>query len=194
MQTLTTIKNIPKKNNDEFTAYIGMLIALGSFAMLFIALLASYAVLRVRGDLWMSNSIGMPSILIAWLNTGVISLSSYTYFLGSRSVNVKPTRILKKWLYTTIILGLFFLILQLTLWYILKNEGFTITSHQAGAVFYMLSGLHGLHVLVAIITLIWLFYQIRKLDNYSNPVKLVGMFWHFLTIVWMVIFLSVILI
>ncbi|MBC8311412.1 MAG: heme-copper oxidase subunit III [Candidatus Marinimicrobia bacterium] len=194
MKTLTTIKNIPKKNNDEFTAYIGMLIALGSFAMLFIALLASYAVLRVRGDLWMSNSIGMPSILIAWLNTGVISLSSYTYFLGSRSVNVKPTRILKKWLYTTIILGLFFLILQLTLWYILKNEGFTITSHQAGAVFYMLSGLHGLHVLVAIITLIWLFYQIRKLDNYSNPVKLVGMFWHFLTIVWMVIFLSVILI
>jgi cytochrome c oxidase subunit 3 len=62
-----------------------------------------------------------------------------------------------------------------------------------GSVFYMLSGLHGLHIVGGIIALFWLNYKINNLVNYLQQVKLVGMFWHFLTVIWVVIFITVIL-
>jgi heme/copper-type cytochrome/quinol oxidase subunit 3 len=96
-------------------------------------------------------------------------------------------------IYTTIIIGLVFLSLQIILWNVLINDGFTIKSHQAGSVFYMLSGLHGLHILGGIISLIWLVFKIRVNNVILKPIRLVSMFWHYLTLIWIVIFITVIL-
>ena len=194
MQTLTTIKNIKTHKEDQFTSYLGMLIALGSFSMLFVALLASYGILRSRSAIWMSYTIGTIPLFLAWVNTVVILISSITLFMASKA-NERENKILTlNQIYTTIIIGLVFLSLQIILWNVLINDDFTITSHQAGSVFYMLSGLHGLHILGGIISLIWLVFKIRVNHLILKPMRLVSMFWHYLTIVWVVIFLTVIII
>jgi cytochrome c oxidase subunit 3 len=194
MQTLTTIKNIKTQKEDQFTSYFGMLIALGSFSMLFVALLASYGILRVRSGIWMSNTIGTIPLFLAWVNTIVILISSITLFMASKANERENKIVTLNQIYTTIIIGLVFLSLQIILWNVLINDGFTIKSHQAGSVFYMLSGLHGLHILGGIISLIWLVFKIRVNNVILKPIRLVSMFWHYLTLIWIVIFISVILI
>ena len=193
MQTITTIKSVPKQTDDWFTSYLGMLISLGSFSMLFITLLASYAILRVQAGSWMSNNMSALSMALGWLNTGMLLLSSISYFMVSRSTKKRKKTIIRRFLNTTITIGFIFLILQLTLWYTLNQDGYSIISHIEGSVFYMLSGLHGLHIVGGIIALFWLNYKINNLVNYLQQVKLVGMFWHFLTVIWVVIFITVIL-
>ena len=194
MQTLTTIKNIKTHKEDQFTSYLGMLIALGSFSMLFVALLASYGILRSRSAIWMSYTIGTIPLFLAWVNTVVILISSITLFMASKA-NERENKILTlNQIYTTIIIGLVFLSLQIILWNMLINDDFTITSHQAGSVFYMLSGLHGLHILGGLISLIWLIFKIRVNNLILKPMRMVSMFWHYLTLIWIVIFISVILI
>jgi len=193
MQTLTTIKNIKTHKEDQFTSYLGMLIALGSFSMLFVALLASYGILRSRSAIWMSYTIGTIPLFLAWVNTVVILISSITLFMASKA-NERENKILTlNQIYTTIIIGLVFLSLQIILWNMLINDDFTITSHQAGSVFYMLSGLHGLHILGGLISLIWLIFKIRVNNLILKPMRLVSMFWHYLTLIWIVIFITVIL-
>ena len=194
MQTLTTIKSIKTQKEDQFTSYFGMLIALGSFSMLFIALLASYGILRVRSGLWMSYTIGTIPFFLAWVNTVVILISSITLFMASKANERENKIVTLNQIYTTIIIGLVFLSLQIILWNVLINDGFTITSHQAGSVFYMLSGLHGLHILGGLISLIWLIFKIRVNNLILKPMRLVSMFWHYLTLIWIVIFITVILI
>ena len=194
MQTLTTIKSIKTQKEDQFTSYFGMLIALGSFSMLFIALLASYGILRVRSGIWMSNTIETMPLTLAGVNTIVILISSITLFMASKANERENKIVTLNQIYTTIIIGLVFLSLQIILWNVLINDGFTITSHQAGSVFYMLSGLHGLHILGGLISLIWLIFKIRVNNLILKPMRLVSMFWHYLTIVWVVIFLTVIII
>ena len=193
MQTITTIKSVPKQTDDGFTSYLGMLISLGSFSMLFIALLASYAILRVQAGSWMSNNMSALSMALGWLNTGMLLLSSISYYMVSRSSKKRKKAVVQRFLNTTIIIGFIFLVLQLTLWYTLNQDGYSIISHMEGSVFYMLSGLHGLHIVGGIIALFWLNYKINNLVNYLQQVKLVGMFWHFLTVIWVVIFITVIL-
>jgi len=194
MQTLTTIKSIKTQKEDQFTSYFGMLIALGSFSMLFIALLASYGILRVRSGLWMSYTIGTIPFFLAWVNTIVILISSITLFMASKANERENKIVTLNQIYTTITIGLVFLSLQIILWNVLINDGFTITSHQAGSVFYMLSGLHGLHILGGLISLIWLIFKIRVNNLILKPMRLVSMFWHYLTLIWIVIFITVILI
>ena len=194
MQTLTTIKSIKTQKEDQFTSYFGMLIALGSFSMLFIALLASYGILRVRSGIWMSNTIETMPLTLAWVNTIVILISSITLFMASKANERENKILILNQIYTTIIIGLVFLSLQIILWNVLINDGFTITSHQAGSVFYMLSGLHGLHILGGLISLIWLIFKIRVNNLILKPMRLVSMFWHYLTLIWIVIFITVILI
>ena len=193
MQTITTIKSVPKQTDDWFTSYLGMLISLGSFSMLFITLLASYAILRVQAGSWMSNNMSALSMALGWLNTGMLLLSSISYFMVSRSSKKRKKAVVQRFLNTTIIIGFIFLVLQLTLWYTLNQDDYSIISHMEGSVFYMLSGLHGLHIVGGIIALFWLNYKINNLVNYLQQVKLVGMFWHFLTVIWVVIFITVIL-
>ena len=194
MQTLTTIKSIKTQKEDQFTSYFGMLIALGSFSMLFIALLASYGILRVRSGIWMSNTIETMPLTLAWVNTIVILISSITLFMASKANERENKIVTLNQIYTTIIIGLVFLSLQIILWNVLINDGFTIKSHQAGSVFYMLSGLHGLHILGGLISLIWLIFKIRVNNLILKPMRLVSMFWHYLTLIWIVIFITVILI
>lgn len=194
MQTLSTLRKIPQKEEDYFTSKLGMVIVIGSLTMFFITLLISYSILRARSGFWAEYSFEIIPTLLAYINTGVILLSSFTHIKGLQSIKYKCKELTLKWINTTIILGIIFLIFQIVLWFLLTNNGFIMTSSQISGVFYLLSGLHGIHILGGLIIQIWLNRKIHLIDNYQSQVRLVGMFWHFLTVVWLIIFITVIII
>jgi heme/copper-type cytochrome/quinol oxidase subunit 3 len=194
MQTLSTLKTIPKIDEDKFTSIFGMIIVIASLSMLFVALIVCYSILRVRSGFWVNLNIEGSYLFIAYFNTVMILISSFTYFKWSKSIRNNSKDIPLKWINTTILIGLIFLLIQLNLWYSLSNSGLQLTTSQASAVFYLLSGLHGLHIIAGIIALVWIKRKVQVLDINFTHVRITGMFWHFLSVVWIAIFISVILI
>jgi len=186
--------------HKEFHSKLGMIILLSSLTMLFIALFASYGILRARSNVWKYNTIDLSSLIFLWSNTGILIFSSITYHIMSQNkIQKKKWRTRRrykhvlKWLNITLATGLLFLISQILLWFNLYSTGYRITSHQISSFFYLFSGLHGLHIVGGLISLIWLKNTIRASNRYTNQIQLVGMFWHFLTVVWLIIFSLIIM-
>jgi cytochrome c oxidase subunit 3/cytochrome o ubiquinol oxidase subunit 3 len=78
-----------------------------------------------------------------------------------------------------------------------KNEGLTLGSNLFGATFFTLTGFHGAHVTLGIIWLLSMFFVARKgrVGPRTNlDVEILGLYWHFVDIVWIVIFTLVYLI
>ncbi len=194
MPSATIVKRTAPLQEDNFTSYLGMIIGIGSFAMLFIALFASYGVLRTRAGVWMGYTIGTLPLVLLWVNTVVLCLSSFTLFKSAQSAKASNLITLRNRVITTLCFGVVFLLLQIVLWNLLMKEGFIISAHQAGSVFYMLSGLHGLHVLGGLSALGWMLFKIMQNSFKEKYGVMVGMFWHFLTVVWIAFFIFVVIV
>ncbi|VAX35018.1 hypothetical protein MNBD_UNCLBAC01-1782 [hydrothermal vent metagenome] len=176
---------------ETLNAYLGSIIALGSWAMLFITFLASYGVLRVQAETWISFRSWPALFWLASGNTLVILLSSWTYAAGSRAIRLDRVAQAQKKISIAIFFGGIFLILQLFVWKLLTTQGLSVKSDIASSMLYVLSGMHGIHVLAGLTALIFVLRQInRKKVSAQNPhlIILVGFFWHFLTVVWCLFF------
>ena len=104
---------------------------------------------------------------------------------------------LSRWLIATMLLGLVFLGGQATEFTLLGQQGLSLSSNLFGSTFFTLTGFHGAHVAAGII---WIgFVLVRTLrggitqDNHLG-VELVGLYWHFVDLVWILIFTIVYLI
>ncbi len=95
------------------------------------------------------------------------------------------------WLAATALLGTTFLAGQIFEFTEFIHEGLTLTSSPFGSAFYMLTGFHGAHVAVGVLLLGAMFVLSlsgRLYDDRGLNVELVGLYWHFVDIVWIVIF------
>lgn len=185
----------PLSGNVAFTSYLGLLIGLASITMLFVTLLISYSILRIQADYWFVPGKGSVSMILAIMNTFILLISSVTWMVASRKAKSGKTETFRKWTLITLILGIIFLVLQVTLWQLLTTKGFTAQSSIVGSVFYVLTGMHGLHILGGLAALVWVF-KIEKPDSFINyhRVKMVGVFWHYLDILWICLFTAIFII
>ena len=74
---------------------------------------------------------------------------------------------------------------------VFAREGFTLGTNQSGSTFFVLTGLHGAHVTLGIFwlaSLLGLSFQGKLTKNQSERVEIAGMYWHFVDIIWIVIF------
>jgi cytochrome c oxidase subunit 3 len=178
------------------TSTIGMLIFLASWSMMFAACFYSYAMLRLSGGGWPPD--GMPALPIGLpaFNTVVMLTSSLTLYLGLHAVRQGRIRALSRYLVATILLGILFTLLQVLLWRGLLSQGLTHQTGSYGSSFYFLTAFHALHVLVGLILLVSLLPKAVR-GGYTaqshHRIKLFGMFWHFVNLVWIFMFFSVFL-
>ena len=96
----------------------------------------------------------------------------------------------------TFLLGVLFVVLQLRLWTGLYLAGLRPTSGPYASVFWGLTCVHAAHVGVGLLALLWLAYRAwRGAYNAARfvPVRLWAMYWHFVGIVWLVLYVSVFL-
>jgi cytochrome c oxidase subunit 3/cytochrome o ubiquinol oxidase subunit 3 len=127
----------------------------------------------------------------------VLLMSSLTMVLALAAVQKGDQRGMRIWLMATAFLGMAFIggqIFEFTDFY---HEGLTLSTSTFGSSFFVLTGFHGAHVTVGILmllSLVMMSWLGRLGPQEARKVELIGLYWHFVDIVWIVIFTVVYLI
>jgi cytochrome c oxidase subunit 3/cytochrome o ubiquinol oxidase subunit 3 len=173
-----------------------MWLFLGSDCLLFGGLISTYMLYRGRH----SGSIGPDQIYdipFTSVSSFVLLMSSLTMVLAVSAVTRGDDRNTKLWLTATALLGATFVGGQVYEFTVFYREGLGVTTSLFASSFYTLTGFHGAHVTVGIIMLMALVGMIsrnRIPGDKAESVELIGLYWHFVDIVWIVIFTLVYLI
>jgi cytochrome c oxidase subunit 3/cytochrome o ubiquinol oxidase subunit 3 len=169
---------------------------IGSECLLFGSLIATY--LSYEG-----KSVEGPTthqilnIPLTSVSTFDLLMSSLAMVLALAAVQRGDKIFARVWLATTAVLGLFFLGAQVYEFTHFVEEGLTISTNLFGSTFFTLTGFHGGHVAVGVLWLLTLL--VRSLQGKLGPehsvnVEIAGLYWHFVDVVWIVIFTVVYLI
>ena len=164
---------------------------LASEIMFFTGLIGSYIVLRFANlDVWPVPSTVL-NIPLTGINTFILICSSMTLVLGLASIQRGYKEGLQVGLFLTVLLGAIFLAIQMHEYHNLIQDNFTISSSIFGSCFFTLTGFHGAHVFVGVV---WLcVITIKSFRGQYTPeeyagVELVGLYWHFVDLVWIILF------
>jgi len=175
------------------THFVGMVMALASWSMLFASLFFAYAVLRISAATWPPEGASRLPRALPAANTAVLLLSSVVLWIGADPKRERPGG-LKRALVATLGLGTLFLALQTAVWMPLWTRGFRMSSGVYASLFYGLTAFHAVHVLAGLVALLWLLRGAsdgRYVSGRQNPVRLTAMFWHFVDVVWVLMFVVV---
>ena len=141
---------------------------------------------------------GILDIPLTSQSTFILLMSSVAMVLAVYGAQHARPRMMKVWLLATILLGLAFLGYQVFEFRTFGQEGLTLETSQFGASFFVLTGFHGTHVAVGVLLLTSLLVaSFRRTGLGSDAgfnVEMAGLYWHFVDIVWIVIFTIIYLI
>ncbi len=127
----------------------------------------------------------------------VLLMSSLTMVLAVSAIERGDHQRLRVWIGATAALGATFIAGQVYEFTVFYREGLGFTTSRFSSAFYTLTGFHGVHVSIGILMLMsMLFLSLRgKLPEHrSETVEVVGLYWHFVDVVWIVIFAVVYLV
>jgi heme/copper-type cytochrome/quinol oxidase subunit 3 len=175
---------------------VAMWAFLGSECLLFGALISTYMLYRgkhftgvVPHDLY--------DIPYTSVSSFVLLMSSLTMVLAVAAIQRGDGRRLRTWLLATAFLGASFIAGQVYEFTSFIREGMTLKTNPASSAFFTLTGFHGVHVTLGIVMLLSLWnLSIRgKLgQEKAEVVEIAGLYWHFVDVVWIVIFTVIYLI
>jgi len=169
---------------------------LGSECLLFGALISVYLLYKGR-----SASGPEPSeiydIPFTSASSFMLLMSSLTMVLALASIQRGDHRRLRLWLLATASLGALFITGQVYEFTTFYREGLSLSTNLFGSSFFVLTGFHGVHVSLGIVMLLSLFALSARgkiPQEKAEVVEIAGLYWHFVDIVWIVIFTVVYLI
>ena len=169
---------------------IGMVVILVSFAMLFAALLLGYVVFRLTNEVWPPMGMQTVPLTLPFVSTVIIGASSLMYMNFEKSFNAKDVNNSKKYFFLTLLLGLAFMGVQFLLWGQMADIGLYVSAGVFPSLLYALTWVHAGHIVVALLALLLLVPAVFK--DYSDEkiigVQNIGKFWHFLGIIWFIMF------
>ena len=173
-----------------------MWVFLGSDCLFFGALIATYMVYRGQ-SLVGPYPIDIIDIPLTTISTFVLLMSSFAMVQALAATNANDQRGIKIWLLATALLGSVFIGFQIYEFNAFKNEGLTLGGNLFGATFFTLTGFHGAHVTLGVVALVIVFVQALR-GKYSatrhNAVENTGLYWHFVDLVWIILFTIIYLI
>jgi cytochrome c oxidase subunit III len=171
--------------------FLGMLLFIISEVMIFGAFFTAYFFIRVvAGDDWPHAGDTLPK-LIAGFNTAILISSSFTLHYAQEAIKKNNRLGLQLGMVATFLLGLTFLFIQINEY---VHIGFAPQDHAQGSIFYGLTGLHGAHVTIGLVLL--MFVTIRSFrghfsaDSYKG-MEIPGIYWHFVDVMWIVVYFTV---
>ncbi len=167
-----------------------MWVFLGSDCLFFGALIATYMVYRGQ-SLAGPYPIDIINVPVTTISTFVLLMSSFAMVQALAATHADNKRGIVGWLVATAVLGAIFIGFQIVEFNTFKNEGLTLGGNLFGATFFTLTGFHGAHVTLGIIWLVAMAIVANKGrvgPNSALDIELLGLYWHFVDIVWIVIF------
>jgi heme/copper-type cytochrome/quinol oxidase subunit 3 len=183
-----------RRPGEATTAWLGMVVFLGSWAMMFAGLFFSYGLVRLRAPAWPPLDQPPLPLLLPGVNVAVVLLSGGALVLALRWLRRGRPRPAAAALAGAVLLGATFLALQSAVWVSLWNAGLRPDGGPYPSVFYALTSFHALHVLVGLAALAWL--AGHALAGGLGPprrqaLRLWAMYWHFVGAVWVAMYLAV---
>jgi cytochrome c oxidase subunit 3 len=181
----------PNRSSRVDPQMLGMYLFIISEVMLFGAFFTAYFFFRVvNHDHWPADNTELP-VLIAGINTCVLVSSSLTMHWALVGAKAGNRFAMRAGLFTTLLLGATFLTVQINEY---VHIGFAPHDHAQGTIFYGLTGLHGAHVFVGLTLLS--FATIRAFRGHFTPeehrgVEVPGIYWHFVDVMWIVVYSTV---
>jgi cytochrome c oxidase subunit 3 len=184
-------------------ATLGMWVFIVQEVMFFGGLLMAYMLYRVwYPEAWSEGSLEL-NVYLGGINTVVLIASSLTMALAVRAAQVGLQRTTVRWLLVTMALGLTFLVIK---FFEYKDKfdhnhipGFNF--HFEGphapqveiflSLYFALTGLHALHMVIGfglLSVIAWMAHKRRFSPEWSTPVEMSGLYWHFVDIVWIFLF------
>ncbi len=170
---------------------LGMWVFLASEVMLFGSLISSYIVLRLGSPLFVIPSHEMLSVPVAAMNTFVLIVSSVTMVMALAAIQEDNRKAMIGYMLATILCGLIFLAVKTWEYPHKWHEGITIQSGLFGSFYFTMTGLHGLHVLGGLGFNTYILIQGIKgkwSSRHCERVEYAGIYWHFVDLVWVVLF------
>ena len=175
---------------------VGFWTFIGSECLFFATLISTYLVYKGRSVVgpYPEEILDIP---LTTISTFVLLMSSLAMVLALDGVQRGSKKLALIWLGAVILLGTTFLGFQVYEFNHFVHEGLTLSTNVFGSSFFVLTGFHGAHVTGGVIWMItlWIMAARGKLSSADSlKVEIAGLYWHFVDIVWIVIFTLVYLI
>ena len=174
---------------------LAMWLFLGSECLLFGGLISTYMLYRGRhGGIGPAQLFDIP---LTSVSSFVLLMSSLTMVLAVNSAKRKDDRNTNLWLTVTALLGSLFVGAQVYEFTAFYNEGVGFTTSLFSSSFFALTGFHGVHVSIGVIMLLAMVAIITRnkvAGDKAEAVEMIGLYWHFVDVVWVIIFTLVYLI
>ena len=171
---------------------------LASEFMFFGALISTYLLYKGKAGMPPPYPRDLYDIPFTSVSSFVLLMSSLTMVMAHNALSRKDQSATRTWLLATAMLGMVFIGGQVFEFSTFVQEGMTMRTNAAASGFFLLTGFHGTHVVVGIIMLLSLYGISRRQNGLSEAkglnLELVGLYWHFVDIIWIVIFTVVYLI
>lgn len=180
------IGDLPGERPSLLPARIGLGVFLAVVGSLFALVTSAYL---MRMDLADWRTVPIPTLL--WFNTGILVLSSVTLQLAQVAARYEDRDVVIAGLLAGGVSAVTFLAGQLLAWQELRNAGYFLTANPANSFFYLITGLHGLHLLGGLVALgrtIAKAFGGLALPQLRLSVELCTTYWHFLLLVWLILF------
>lgn len=172
-------------------AKLGTWCFLASEVMLFGGLLSAYVILNTGSSHMVTPPRAMMGVPLATFNTFVLIASSVAMVLALAAIQEDNIAKFKQWMYCVIGGAGIFLVVKAYEYQHKWHEGITISSNLFGSFYYTLTGLHALHIIGGVGVLLFVLYEGSKgrygSNNYDR-VECVGLYWHFVDLVWVLLF------
>ncbi len=193
MSTLT-VQDIYNKNEVRHSS-LAMTIALISWMMLFASLFMAYAIYRFQNSVWPPMGFEKVSLLLPSISTAFIVISSFTYHKAYQFFALESKKSFKAMIFTTFGLGIGFLVSQIMLWNFLNVNGMYVESGIFSSILHAFTWVHAAHVVLALAALVFYIFPICFSEEvhtkYFSRILNVGRFWHFLGIIWILMFVFI---
>lgn len=179
-----------------------MWLYLASEVVIFMVFIGAYAIMRFNEPETVKALHDEVSVLLVTLNTFLLLTSSWSMVMGLREIQRNNVQGLIRWFGLTAALGVVFMFLQYVEYSELSHLGITLGFDAAewgtfGMHFYVPTFFHGIHVFVGVI---WCLLLIRGATrgHFSArrhlSIEIFGLYWHFVDVVWIILFTLIYLI
>jgi cytochrome c oxidase subunit III len=178
-----------KHHSHQDLRMFGIVIFLIAESMIFLGLFGAYLIYKAMLPAWPPEGTPELELLLPGINTVILVSSSFVMHKGQAAIRKNDNSGLQLWFGITALMGILFLAGQL---YEYNHTGFGLTTNLFTSCFYVLTGFHGLHVTFGLFLILGVLWRSKKQGHYSSDkhfgVEAAELYWHFVDVVWIVLF------
>jgi cytochrome c oxidase subunit III len=189
---ILTTETAAHGHHDEHPDFrmFGLIVFLVAEAMIFLGLFVAYGAFRAVAPAWPPAGTPKLELLLPGINTIILISSSFVIHNADTAIKKNDVKGLQKWFAITAIMGIIFLGGQI---YEYTHLEFGLATNLFASTFYVLTGFHGLHVTVGVLLILAVIWRSLKSGHYGTNnhfgVEAAEIYWHFVDVIWIILFI-----